>query len=276
MNSNINTILQKAFPFITTIIIALILANILFLFLPKVGVEKKNNKSIELKYSSYSGFYSQKSFQNKTSFEERKSQDRTQLGNIQAKYQLQAIYSTTSNKGWIIVKEKSNNKTLILEHMEQLQGYTLTSLFKAYVIFEKNEKKYKMDLLKEKTLSYKSTKNTSYGDEKIMISDDKVLIKRSYLNSQIKDLSNVWKNIQIEELKKANKIEGFKVKYINKGSIFNKLGLVKNDIIQGINGKRIKSYRDIFKVLNEIDRVNELALSVLRNNEQVELNYEID
>ena len=74
----------------------------------------------------------------------------------------------------------------------------------------------------------------------------------------------------------GNKIEGFKIERINKDSAFAKLGLKEGDIIKSVNNSVLESYADAFKVYNNMENTKYLNMEILRNNEIVELNYEID
>ena len=59
-------------------------------------------------------------------------------------------------------------------------------------------------------------------------------------------------------------------------SVFEKLGLKANDVIKSINNNSLNSYADAFNVYNNIGDTKYLNIEILRNNEVMELNYEID
>ena len=83
-------------------------------------------------------------------------------------------------------------------------------------------------------------------------------------------------NTFTQEIQNENKIEGFKIERINKDSAFAKLGLKEGDIIKSVNNSVLESYADAFKVYNNMENTKYLNMEILRNNEIVELNYEID
>ena len=89
-------------------------------------------------------------------------------------------------------------------------------------------------------------------------------------------MEKIWNNISIKEIQNENKIEGFKIERINKDSAFAKLGLKEGDIIKSVNNSVLESYADAFKVYNNMENTKYLNMEILRNNEIVELNYEID
>jgi general secretion pathway protein C len=270
MNLPYNSIFQKITPYLFVILTAYVISTIFSFYLPKNGVHFVGKSSASFSYKKYEGFYS--TVVSKTQNINKKIEKQKLL--ILSKYQLKAVYSTSSNAGWAIIQRKSSNKSTILEQYQKFNGYTLTRLYTNYVVFEKNLKEFKIELPTNTKMSYE-IKNSS-RKENIIVDGNSVIIKRKHLNSYVNDLNKVWKDIAISDIRKNGKIDGFKVNRVNKTSIFGKLGLKKNDVIKGINGKIITSYADAFKIYNEINNLEYLSIEVLRNNEIVELNYEIE
>jgi len=54
------------------------------------------------------------------------------------------------------------------------------------------------------------------------------------------------------------------------------LGLQVNDIIIKANNVRFVSYADVLNIYKHIDKLDALQLVVMRNNQEVELVYEIN
>lgn len=272
MNKVFNNSSKQLMPYIITILLAYLVSTIAFIMLPKSGVDKPQENQNELAYTKYSGFYS------KVNASVKKVNKEVKKKNIQnlSMYQLKAIYSTASNGGWVIVEKKGSNQSIILSKDEDLDGYSLIKLYKKFVIFERNSKEYKLELPKDKDIKYEVEKKSLGNTEKIVVKDDSVTVNRTYLNSYINDLNKVWNNISIKDVRNKGKIEGFKVQKVNKNSVFGKLGLKQNDVIKSVNGQEIKSYADAFKIYNEVNQLDFLSLEILRNNEIVELNYEIN
>ena len=272
MNKVFNLSFQKFMPYIITILLAYFISTIIFLFLPKNGEEFDQKNQNELKLKKYTGFYSNI---NKSTKEEKKDTKKSDIQTLSL-YQLKAIYSTQSNGGWVIIEKKDSNKSIILAKNENLDDYVLTRLYKKFIIFEKDSKEYKLELTKEKDIDYEIEKTDTKTNEKIVVNDGSVSVNRTYLNSYIKDLDKVWNNIAIKDIRSNGKIEGFKIDSVNEDSAFGKLGLKQNDIIRSVNGQRIRSYADAFKIYNNINQLDFLSLEIMRNNEIVELNYEIN
>ena len=58
MNINFNQLIQKILPYSFIFLLAYLINSIAFFYLPKVGVEFKDNNIGNLEYKNYSGFYS--------------------------------------------------------------------------------------------------------------------------------------------------------------------------------------------------------------------------
>lgn len=274
MNIDSN-IIKKLLPFVYITLFVYILTTVAFSFLPKSGVEFKEEKNLELIYNKYDAFYSIRTTERKK--EEVKKVVRTSSKSL-SNYNLKAIYATTSNGGWVIIENKSGTKSHIISVGESLDSYILDRLYKNYVVFEKADKEYRLEIRKEKNsnLKYEYTQENNNVEEKVIVNDDNVKVNRTFLNSYVNDIDKVWRNISINEIRRNGKIDGFKIYRVNKNSVFAKLGLKKGDIIKSINNKVLGSYADAFKVYNNINKTKYLNIEILRNNEIMELNYEID
>ena len=274
MNTNINKLIRKLIPYAFIVLFAYILSTVAFFYLPKSGVDFVQKSSTVLEYRQYNGFYSQI----KPAKTVKKTQNRTTrtIQNLSS-YTLKGIYSTSSNGGWIIVENKRTKKSHFLSQDEVLDGYLLVRLYKKYVVFEKNSKEYKLDMQqKNENVKYEVTRKVDNTNENIIVNNDSVKVKRDYLNSYVNNIEKVWNNIAINEIRQNGKIDGFKVENVNKNSVFGKLGLRKGDVIKSINNNVLNSYADAFKVYNNINSTKYLNIEILRDNEIMELNYEID
>ena len=272
MNIDFNKLIQKLIPYAFILLLAYLVSSILFVYLPKDGVDFIDNSAQTLEYKKFDGFYS-----NTKPIVKKKEVKKVVKQETLSKYTLKAIYSTTSNSGWVTIENKQNKKSYILSQFEEIDGYILTKLFKSYVILEKQAKEYRLDIREaNKKVAYNVTNVVDDVKQNIQVNGNSVVIKRDYLNAYVNDIDKVWNNISIKEIRKDDKIDGFKVMRVTKKSVFGKLGLKKNDIIKSINNNVLSSYSDAFKVYNNIGNTKYLNLEILRNNEILELNYEID
>ncbi len=178
------------------------------------------------------------------------------------------------DKGFVVIAMRSApKKTNIVSVGDVFKGYTLTSITLTGVIFEKNGKEYVLYLKKpdRKTKQYiEHIKGTPIQP------GTPIEVTRADVSHYIKNPKEIWNEISIVEVKDGKKIKGFKVSRIKKMSKMEALGLRVGDLIIKANNVRFVSYADVLNIYKHIDKLDALQLVVIRNNQEVELVYEIN
>lgn len=186
---------------------------------------------------------------------------------------LKGLYGTKT-KGYIIVAMKSNvKKTSIVGVGEVYQGYTLKSLTRYSAVFAKNSRSYILELKKMKKSKYVRPVKKS---KSMSIPGAPNLVSKKDIKYYSKNPKQIWKDISISEVKDGKKIKGFRVNRIKAGSKFASLGLKKGDLIIKANNVRLESYRDAINIYKNINKLDAIEIVLLRNNQEVELVYEIN
>ncbi len=268
MNIDFNKVVLKSLPYILIIVFIYTITTIASLFLPKYGVSFIENNNENIKYKQYK-FYSNLKYSN----EQNNSFDTKNIQKLD-RYELKAIVSSSLNKGWIIIEEKfGNRENITLFYGEEIHGYYVKNIFKDYVIFEKNKKEYILKLDIENNTIYN---NKNSDNNQIIQKNNGAVISKTYLNRYINNIDQIWGDISIIENINNGNIDGFIIKKIAQNSDFSKLGLKEGDIIKSVNNSQLISYAAALKIFNEIDNTRYLNIVILRNNEKMELNYEIN
>ena len=273
MNLRIDATLLKRLITITAIFIVIKAAMLIlsYLFLPTEGI---NSVPLERDHFYYKYRIARAMGIEATKVAPKKAQNQVASGPLNEMHfngTLKAIYATAINP---FIAVESAGKVKLLSINDTLEGYTLKEIHPEYATFIKGGAKF--------ALRFKANKNgakMSYSkaeDEEIPDIDAPVYVKRKEIHYYAKNLKQIWKNIKIKELvSKDRKLQGFKVTWIKKGSIFDKIGLKKDDVILGVNNKQFKSISQVFKIYNNIQKMDNLKLTIRRGSEQMELEYEI-
>jgi len=273
INTDFNIIVKKIVPFLTIILLALITALVFQALLPQYNLKEVTVKQYPIEYNKYKF--------TKTAEKEQKALDSEEVKEEKKEYALMSnislkmIYEESNNNGWIIISEKSVNKNIILGIDEEFKNYKLKEIYSQYVVFTRNNKSYKLELKKVKSeISYV---NEAVNNETSQITkvDDQYQLKRDLINTYTKNNSKIWKEISIQEIKKDGKIDGFEVKKLANKTVFKELGLQKGDVIKSVNNIKLKSYADAFAIYKKIDKTENLSIIIVRDNKEVELEYEI-
>jgi type II secretion system protein C len=178
---------------------------------------------------------------------------------------LKALYFN-GKSGFVILEEK--RKTIFVDFGKMYKGYKLIYIGKNYVIFEKNNKEYKLELEKGKiknTFSIKSGNDNSDNLKQI------VMISRYKFNRYINNINKIWKSISI-----LKTIRGYTITYIKPGSIFEKIGLKKGDILLEINGRKLRNDKDAWDLYKHAKEFRIFEIKILRNNKEKVIEYEVD
>ncbi len=203
-------------------------------------------------------------------------------------YRLVGIYSRT---GYAVVTLVKGGKSYVLSSGESggdVEGYRLMDANVSEAHFEKGDTKATLKLYDKKAPSgavppkaqalevQPSPKpEEKKEDAPIVEVGDTKRIDRNLIREYSENPEKIWKNIGLYEVKNDGKLEGFKVRFVRKGSPFEKLGLKRGDVIKSINGEPIVDYATPMRMLKSADSIDDLSLTIERNHEEQELKYEV-
>lgn len=152
--------------------------------------------------------------------------------------------------------------------------YTLIGLNDDSAVFKGYGKSYRLRLGHDDPLSFEQSVTRSVADVSQSKNEWRT-IPRDVVMQQSKDLRAIYKQIEISEIYKGNKIDGFRVNSIDPNSIFGRLGLVSGDVILAVNNQKLESYADAISIYNKVPRMRSIQITVLRNNLPKDIVYEI-
>lgn len=187
---------------------------------------------------------------------------------------LKGLYRTQKG-GYVIVALKNNlSKSEVVGIGEAFDGiYTLVEITPLNAVFERGGVKETVWLEKPKYVE--GAVISTPPDAEAEPGASAQTLSRGDVDRYAKNLDQVWKDIGIVEVKDGEKIEGFRVVRIRKGSPLSDIGLQKDDVIISINNKPLTSYAYAMELYQKIDTLTALQLVVRRNNQEKELVYEI-
>ena len=173
---------------------------------------------------------------------------------------LKAVYKN-KNGGFIIIEDRK--KTKFLDLNKSYNGYKLTFIGENFAILNKSGKDYKITFKNSKNnnLKYKRNKDTTPLEN---------TIKRDVFKEYKNNLSKIWKNIGIVKVR-----DGYKITYINRNSIFAKIGLKRGDILLEVNGRKLKNDADAWSVYKNADKTDNFEIKIKRQNQIKVLDYEV-
>lgn len=190
-------------------------------------------------------------------------------------HRIKAIYRSQSDSFVSI----SDTKTTTIVSLNGLykNAFRLIGVNDTAAVFRGYGKTYRLRLGFDDNLSRQEVVTRSVSDPSQIGSVDSEWRTVAYktLKDQMDNIQNIGKTIDVTPAYKGPKITGFKVKTIAPTSIFAHLGILQGDVIQSVNNKKLESYPDALAVLTQLPHLRSIRITVLRNNLQKDIVYEI-
>jgi len=117
------------------------------------------------------------------------------------------------------------------------------------------------------------TRNNIYQAEPQ--SDGKITLARKDLQKSMRNINQLMSQIRIRPHFNRGRPDGLSVNNIKRQSIFNKMGLRNGDIIQGVNGKKIKTVDDVMSLYQQLSSVSDVDLEIKRRGKSMNMQYQI-
>ena len=74
----------------------------------------------------------------------------------------------------------------------------------------------------------------------------------------------------------VNRLKGFRIDNVPSGSVIEEAGIKNGDIICSIQGRQLSSLQEAWSMFNKVQDQNHVEIVLLRDNQPVTLNYEIE
>ena len=257
------------------VIVKIIWIAVSLLFLPTSGEEYQQPNRIKKLY--YRVRLTNKTKEIVDAIKPIKNSRMTEVSSMKG-YKLLGLYKS---KDTIVVTVEKGRKTTVLIKGEEINGFVLTSAGRDYAIFKKSGEEFKLSLTNNtkalsKIAKHSRTKRPSLKAKSTIVEDGGVKhIPRTLLTSYTKDMDKIWKDIAIVKHQTNGKLDGYKVNYVKKGSDFEKLGLKRGDILVEINAEPLNSLSAAMNFFKEINSIENLTLTVIRNGKREDIEYEI-
>ena len=196
------------------------------------------------------------------------------------KFILTGVFDSSDKK---IIALEYMGKSYVIKLGESVEGYKFVKLYPEYAVFKKNGKEYRLDLFKNNSKESKKASASIITTDEVKTPKkntieqvgDTTYIPKNLFNKYRNDIGSIQKNIGVVPNMEGGKLNGFKIRYVKRGSDFDKLGVKRGDIITAINGEPLNNYRVPIEFFNNLDSINAATITIKRGNEIKELEYEV-
>ena len=174
--------------------------------------------------------------------------------------------------GFAIIEEKGTRKQRLVKAGDVIAGAKVVRINRNAV-----------DLLvddQERTLKIAETKEApifpppAAGAAAPSVSSGSLVLNRSEIGAGLQDMGSMLRQAQVRPYFNAGIPDGFMISSIQAGSLYQKMGIVDGDIIQGVNNRAIRTADDMMELYNVIKSGSGMALSIKRRGNPETLNYQ--
>lgn len=169
-----------------------------------------------------------------------------------------------------VIEEVNKKKQGLYKVGDSIQGATVKRILRGKVVLRVNDKDEILTMEEEAA----SRAETEYVRSPAVEKEATIVVSRSEVDESLKNVHQLLTQVRIRPHFRDGKPDGLAISNIRPGSFFAKLGLRNGDIVQGINGRNIKSPDDVMEVYQKLKSGSRVALQVMRNREEKIINYQ--
>jgi general secretion pathway protein C len=101
------------------------------------------------------------------------------------------------------------------------------------------------------------------------------VVNRAEVEQNLKNLGYLITQLNVQPFFQNGQPSGFRVSRIRPGSFVDKMGARNGDIIQGVNGKPIRTIKDAFLLYNSFKTQSSVQVNVLRNGQPTTMGFQL-
>jgi len=163
---------------------------------------------------------------------------------------------------------KEGKKVLFVEEGKKVKGYALLKVEKEGALFERGGKLYRVPLrLKGEKGGLKRVSSPSGSF---------TVVSRREIEELTSDPAKMFTQIRLVPYVVGGQTKGFIFEWVKKGSLFERIGIRRGDVLLSVNNATIRSGEDAFRLLQVLRNEPNLKIVVLRKGKKEEINVRIE
>jgi general secretion pathway protein C len=188
------------------------------------------------------------------------------------KLKLLGTVSGDNKEAYAVIEDTGERRQDLYRIGDSIQNATLKMILREKVILRVNGKD---EILGIEEVSG-SPKTRIVSKRAGMATSQNITLKRSRIETAVKDVNNLMKQVRIRPHFTNGKPDGLRLTGIRPNSIFYNMGLKSGDIITGVNNDNIESVDDVLKFYQSLQSSSSVALQVKRRGRPKTINYSIE
>jgi general secretion pathway protein C len=176
-------------------------------------------------------------------------------------------------EAYAVIEDTATKEQNLFRIGDTIQNATIKMILREKVVLNVNGKDEILKIEKDR----EGSKNSDSQAAKLITeSSQNITVRRSQMESAVKDVNNLMKQIRIRPNFRNGKPDGLRLTGIRPDSIFSNMGLKSGDILTGVNGKDIESVDDIFKFYQNLQSSSSVQLQIKRRGMLKTIDYHIE
>lgn len=172
-----------------------------------------------------------------------------------------------------VIKDKGKNRQELYREGDTVQGAVIKRILRGKVILRVGGKD---EILTVEETAASAGEREDRGSRAIRERTARgttVTLNRSELQESLKNIHQLLSQARIRPYFRDGKADGLAISNIRAGSFFARLGLKNGDVVQGIDGRDIRSPDDVLEVYEKLRSGSHVELLIKRSGEQKTIDY---
>ena len=174
------------------------------------------------------------------------------------KLKLLGTVTGDEKEAYAVIEDTAVRRQNLYKIGDTIQNATLKMILREKVVLNVNGKDEILGIQKVSGSQKIRKPSTELG----RAGSQNITVKRSQIDSAIKDVNTLMKQVRIRPNFKNGKPDGFRLTGIRPNSIFYKMGLKSGDVIMGVDGKDIESVDDALKFYQNLQSSPNVQLQI--------------
>lgn len=172
-----------------------------------------------------------------------------------------------------VIKEKNKKKQELYREGDTIQGALIKDILRGKIVLRVGDRDEILTI--EEDRASRTEKQASGPKPSATVEKEgTVVVSKSDVQDSIKNVHELLSQVRVRPHFRDGRPDGLSISNIKAGSFFAKLGLRNGDVVQGVDGRSIKSPDDVLDIYTKLKSASQVELQIRRRGKSKKINYE--
>jgi len=172
-----------------------------------------------------------------------------------------------------VIKEKNKKKQELYREGDTIQGALIKDIFRGKIVLRVGDRD-EILTIEEDRASRTEKQAPGPKPSATVEKEGTVVVSKSDVEDSFKNVHELLSQVRVRPHFRDGRPDGLAISSIKAGSFFAKLGLRNGDVVQGVDGKSIKSLDDVLDIYTKLKSASQVELQIRRRGKSKKINYE--